>query len=199
MSSRATPNRRKRKTPWVRRIVSTLILLALLAGLVFLVFKAVIWVGDYFKSEHQKNTELTTLQPVTYESCGEEDVSVSLIPGATTITQGEGIDVVMSIENVRGEACTMTPGDVSVSAQLGGDSVWTPVACSSVLSEMPLLLAPDHPWSRTLSWDGKAYVDCEVATTGDDGASMNAAKGTYELRYSVFGGESKIAANLTIE
>ncbi len=194
-----TPSKRKRKTPWARRIVSTLVLLALLVGLVFLVFKAVVWVGDYFKSEHQKNTELTTLQPAVYEACEEKDISISLTPSVTTITQGQGTDIVMSLENTGADACTMTPGDISVSALLGGDSVWTPIACSSTLSELPLLLAPNQPWSQTLSWDGKAYVNCEAVTTGEEATAVNAAKGTYELRYSAFGGESKIGANLTIE
>lgn len=199
MSSRQIPTKRKRKVPWVRRIVSTLILLALVAGILFLVFRVVSWVGSYFQEEHQKNTELTTLQPVSYETCSAKDVSVTLTPDAATVLQGEGTNVVLSMSNTGNEPCLMSPGNVSVSMVLGGDTIWTPTACTSGLTDLTLLLSSDQPWSKTLSWDGKAYLECEVVKTGEDDSPMNAAKGTYELRYAVLGTESKIGANVTVE
>lgn len=187
-----------RRTPWLRRIVSTLVLLAVLAAVIWGLFvvgsKAVNWVGTMFRDEHQRTQERATPQAVVIEDCTATNIEVTLNPTTTAPPEGAGMEVEMVVVN-RGEAeCALVASDISVELLAGTDPVWSPTACSSALADLQLLLSPAEPWSRVLGWDGNVYSGCEVVMIEDGATSQAAGEGTYDLSVQLPGGsrESKM-------
>lgn len=199
MSSKAPSKKRKKKTPWVRRIVSTLILIALLVGIVFGLAKGFSWVTDFFKSENQKNKDAVSVQPVTYGQCGAGNLDVTLTPSAPAVQEGGGVDVALSIVNTSTVPCVMKVGDLQIDlATAGAEPVWTPTACSADLGDEQLLLSKGQPWSTTFSWDGKAYKKCEVQAQ-PSGRQIDAPEGVYDLRIAPFGTPPQAKAQLAVK
>ncbi len=172
---------RKRKVPWARRIVSTLVLVAVLVGLVFGLVKAGSWVHSLLSEQHAKTTEAATPKPVTINACEGNDLSVTVTPSAAVLPEGQGMEVTVQAEN-RGDAdCTVAMSSVSVELVGPAGSVWTPTACSTSWGKT-LLLGSGKSWSATLTWDGLLYSECEPVRVGDAGATPSA--GSYTLKWA---------------
>ena len=71
-----TNSKRKRKVPWARRIISLVVLAALLAGLIFAGVKAFGWVMGILNEEHARVTDVSTPKPVEILPCAADDLNV---------------------------------------------------------------------------------------------------------------------------
>ncbi len=184
---------------WTRRIISTAVLLALVAGVVFAAVKLVGWVSGMLSTEQVKATQSSVPKQATIGSCEPSDLSVVLTPSSTALDQGTGLDVGIELQTEGESDCSFNTEDLSIKLAVEGEIVWTPTACSSSWARL-LLLSPGQPWSSSISWDGVAYVDCEAAMVpgpdnedGSAGAKVPAyaAIGMYDLTASVSGEMSK--------
>lgn len=174
-------------------------LAAVIWGLFVVGSKAVNWVGTMFRDEHQRTQERATPQPVVIEDCTAANIEVTLNPTTTAPPEGAGMDVEMVVVN-RGEAeCALVASDISVELLAGTDPVWSPIACSSALADLQLLLAPGEPWSRVLGWDGNVYSGCDITTIDDGAANLAAGEGTYDLSVQLPGGTREAKAKIEVQ
>lgn len=191
-----------RKTPWARRIISTLILLALLAGLVagvvFAGIKVASWLGTVFQTEHQAAAERAAPKPVDIRPCLSADLEITLTPSSVVIEEGAGLDVGFSVVGKGEDDCSFLPTDAGVELVAETGPIWTPTACSAALADKTLLLTKGVPWSTALSWDGLVYADCAAVPFADSGASTVAPVGTYTLQSGGAGGKALVASQIVI-
>ena len=187
---------KKRKTPWVRRIVSTLILLALIALLVFLVARGVIWIRGVFQEGRDEAAESAVPKPVVIEQCAATSLDISLEPTESFVEEGAGVRVSVSVTNTGEADCKITQAQLGV--QLVGDNevLWEPGACSEAMQESMLLLAPGQPWSTTLRWDGLRYFECAVPQSGMPAV---VGEGSYLLEARVLGGKTRASVPLVVQ
>lgn len=202
-------SKRPRKVPWARRIVSTLVLLVLLAGLIFLIVKAFGWVGGLLSAEHEKSTEQAAIKPVSIAECSGEDLKVSLYPATTVLDEGVGFDVAVSIENMGDADCSVQTSDVNVLLTPAGSfgvqgeggkssspseatAIWSPSACGGEWAKT-LLLRPGQSWTGDLKWNGLVYRGCEASA---DGAA--APEGTYSLTAQAPGQSTPQAVSIQV-
>lgn len=186
---------RPRKTPWVRRIVSTLILVAIVIGVGVLLVKVGSWVHAALTDTHAKTTESSTVKPVEILPCTDENLDVTLLPSQTVVDEGMGMDLVVSLENTGSTDCSVDTGDIQV--QLRGDygTVWTPTACDGQWAR-ELLLGAKESWGGQLHWDGGISADCQPIS--NDGIRATAPSGSYTLIASVPGGQSAGATTIQV-
>ena len=83
-----TNSKRKRKVPWARRIISLVVLAALLAGLIFAGVKAFGWVMGILNEEHARVTDVSTPKPVEILPCAADDLNVTLAPSSAAVDEG---------------------------------------------------------------------------------------------------------------
>lgn len=188
---------RPKKVPWARRIISSLILLALLAGIIFLVVKGAMWLGSLLNAEHEKSTEQATVKPVSITECAGGDLKISLFPSSTIVDEGVGFDLAVSIENTGSADCSVQTSEVNVTLASAGASipaddgeassavdggstsaVWSPSTCDPQWSKT-LLLKPGQSWTGDLAWNGHVYNGCDAVAEDTGGAT--AAAGRYSL------------------
>lgn len=172
---------RKKKVPWVRRIVSTTVLLLVLVGLVFGVVKLGGWVKGLLSAEHARTTEVATIKPVVIEACSAKDLGISVTPSVSSVQEGQGFDVAVTLENTGSEDCSFDLSTLAVSLEGTGGAVWTPTACSETWDKS-LLLGVGKSWAATLTWDGLVYADCVVVQ--HSGAAATPMEGSYALKWS---------------
>lgn len=193
----APRKKQKRKTLWVRRIVSTLILLGILALIVFLLVKAVTWIGGVFQSGRQTVAEQTTPRPVVIEECLPSALTVTLVPEKSVALEGAGVNISMTVENTGDVDCKISEAQIGL--QLTGQEhvLWNPGSCSEAMQNKMLLLAPGQPWSTTVVWDGQAHSGCDAGQSGPGPVVLG--EGTYQLEARVLGGEARGSAPLVIQ
>ena len=80
----ATQNRRKQKTPWVRRIISTSVLALILIALVYGAVALVRGASGFLAERHEQVSEGTIATPVEISVCDPADMSfdVSVAPSS---------------------------------------------------------------------------------------------------------------------
>ena len=173
-----TNSKRKRRVPWGRRIISLVVLAALLAGLIFAGVKAFGWVMGLLNEEHARVTDVSTPKPVEILPCAADDLNLTLTPSAGVVDEGMGFDLGVQIENRGSTDCSVETSEVKI--QLAGSStvVWSPSECVPEWSRT-LLLAEGESWTGTLSWNGHIYEGCEAVAQETGGATASA--GTYTL------------------
>lgn len=171
---------KKRKTPWVRRIVSTLILLFVLALIVWGLVKIGGWVKSILAEEHQRTSQGAVIQPVVIGPCSADALRVTVTPTSTSVQEGQGFDASVLVENAGTDDCSFSLSALEVT--LGSDNglIWTPSACVPLDKE--LLLGAGKSWSTTFTWDGHVYADCELVKI--DGFGSTPMTGTYTLKWA---------------
>lgn len=178
----AQPGRpRKKRVPWVRRIVSTTILLLVLVALVFGVVKLGGWVKGVLSEEHSRTTEVATIKPVVIDACTPQDLTISVTPNVVSVQEGQGFNVAVSLVNKGAEDCSFDLSTLMVILDGAGGAVWTPTACSAAWDKS-LLLGAGKSWSTTLTWDGLVYADC--AQVQNAGGAATPMEGQYALKWS---------------
>ncbi len=200
MSNRVV--RPKKKTPWVRRIVSSLILLAIVIGLVFLIVKAVSAVTGMLSDHHVKTTESSAPRPVEINPCSADQLQITLEPSETIVSQGRGFQTAVIVENTGEVDCSLNTTDVHVvlTAQskpgASAETIWSPTECTPEWEKM-LLLSPNQTWSGTLKWEGYVYEGCDVSGLDYGGAVPE--PGIYILSAQAFedGKVEKVSIQIT--
>lgn len=172
---------RKKKVPWLRRIISTTILLLVLVGLIFGIVKLGGWVKGVLSEEHSRATETATIKPVVIEGCTSKDLTISVTPSVVSVQEGNGFDVAVSLVNKGGEDCSFDLSTLVISLEGPGGAVWTPTACTPTWGKN-LLLGAGKSWSTTLTWDGLVHADC--APVQNAGAAATPMEGSYALKWA---------------
>ena len=196
----------------MRRIVSSVILLGLLVGLVALIVGAVKWVTGVLSAENEKNISRTVVQKVEVNGCLPADLSLSVVPSHTDISQGNSMDVSVELLNVGEKECSFSLSDLSLKLVSGDRDVWTPTACAA--DQRLLLLAPEQPWGTSFTWNGGVWADCTLQvieiqpSISEEGAQSEAPKpetipatasaGPYQLVGSITGGAEPVVEVITV-
>lgn len=165
---------------WVRRTISTLVLVGLVALIGFGAVKAFQIVAEKYATEQQHRSTASAPTPVAIPTCTDKNLKIVTTPKPLNPSVGEGMEILVSIENGGVNACSLDTAQVGVSLITGEDTVWTPTACSDDW-ERTLLLSPKEPWEASLLWDGKLYDGCEPLTTEDASGGLVADAGTYRI------------------
>lgn len=198
-SGPATKKPKKRKTPWLRRIISTLILLGLIVALVFFLIWFVQWVGDIFREEHDRASRATIPQAVEVKECSLDTLQLMLTPDALQVPEGQPLSAELSIATTGDEACSFDTSRVTVQLGSADLSVWTPTACQESWGTT-LLLSKDVPWQTSFNWNGQLYQDCQAVSVGEENPQPGTPpEGVYNLDAFVAGTETRSANQITIQ
>ena len=170
---------------WVRRIVSTLILIALLVLVIFVGSKLVGF-GHSKLSERQQEMQAAEQNlPVTIRDCGSSDLQVTVTPQVTAATVGEGFVTNVRVAGKTAEACRFSTSDLDLTLQMGKQTVWSPTKCSKSWDTV-LLLGADSSCEKTLKWKGNLYSECK-AQKNADGQNLVADPGKYFFEGTLLG------------
>lgn len=157
--------------PWVRRIVSTSVLLALVGGLIF---GAVHFFGvlkNVLQDQHEKTAIPNVAEPVTIEECAFQDLGLQLRPEPQSQRATEPIEVLITVVNEGEEACSLQTESLDVTMKIGAEVIWEPIKCDPSWGRT-LLLKEGQDWVGSLTWNGRTFVDCEnISVVGSDGIS----------------------------
>ena len=171
---------------WVRRIVSSVLLVAVLSGLIFGAVKGY-QVLHARLSEHQENVAVQAGNlPVNISECRFKDIDAKLEPDPLTPLVGEGFTLQVKFINRGREECSINTGQLEVRLKTGDLVVWTPTACTDSWDRQ-LLLPADGSWQGALTWDGSIYSECEVSKAAEGGASLIADEGAYLVEGTLLG------------
>lgn len=203
------PKRRKQNL-WPRRIITGLGLILILALVVWAVLfiigfmttqpkvdesqSALAKTGEFIQSgteriELRNSDEVTKDGVVTREEgvmipgCIAKDLSFSAT--ATQTRVGSGENLALTMVNIGRTACFTSLGRVDLAIRSGDQLIYDSARCASRDEEAtPLLLSPGDPWSSSLAWDGRVYV--QGCSTPEGGAPL-ANEGTYRAQLSFAG------------
>lgn len=164
---------KRRPRIWLRRIISTTLLLAVIAGIGYLLYLFGMWVWGSLHESRAASAEATTPRPTVIESCTADDLTASLVPNSRNLYVSEGMTVQFKLEVQKGKECSLDPAEINVSLTSDDYPIWTPTKCAP--STDVLLLAEGASYSRELVWDARIYENCEQV------ADLFAEVGTYEL------------------
>ena len=190
-----TNSKRKRKVPWARRIISTVVLVALLVGVVFAGVKAVGWVMGVLSEEHARATDVATPKPVEILPCSADDLNVTLSPSAGVVDEGIGFELGVEIQNRGSIDCSVETSEVEIQLAQASTVVWSPSVCVPEWSRTQLLAAGES-WSGTLAWNGHVYEGCEAVASDTGGATAPA--GTYTLTALAPGGKTPQTVSIQV-
>ncbi len=177
-----------RVTPqmWVRRIVSSILLIAVVAALILGGVKGY---GALHKrlSAHQEKVSSTNVNlPVSIAQCRGANLEVTTQFDPSVAPVGSGTKVDVTVTNRGSEECSLETADVQVSLLSGEQVIWSPTLCSETWDRQ-LLLGAAKSWQGTLSWNGGLYDECQSLTGGDEETQLIADEGTYQLRVALLG------------
>lgn len=164
-SRRAAPRsqpgaqKKKQKTPWARRIISTSVLVLILIGLIYGVVALARGASGFLAERHEQASVGTIASPVEISACEPKDVGFDVTVSPSVASVGEPVQVTVEATNNGTQGCSLDTSEVSVQLKMGKEVVWNPTECDSTWGKI-LLLAPDQPWSTTLEWSGFTQVDC---------------------------------------
>lgn len=184
-----------RRKMWIRRIVSTTVLLALLALVVFGVVKAAGLIGTLLSDRHSAATVASQPTSVSIAACTADDIHVAITADPYAAAVGEGLRLDLVIENKAATECSLALADLKVRLSSGDYTVWTPSDCASGWDKT-LLLSPKVPWETSLKWDGRIYESCDLLTN-DEGTGLVADAGTYKVQVAV--GKTWLDSPLTFQ
>ena len=175
----------RRREMWARRIVSTLILLALLVALGFGAVKGIQWLLQLLRDSHQSTVVSAGEAPVETPDCTPEtmDVNLSFDPQPAVFAGGTTMDVELVGSSAVG--CIFRPDTLDITVSDGKDVIWSPTACTPDWG-MPLLLTDQTPWQTSFSWDGHRFAECELGQSGGE-QLVWAEPGTYDIGIEVAG------------
>lgn len=195
---------------WVRRIVTGLGLLVIIALIVWGIAKAVLAVT---KSSAPETTPSASATPtptptatvtrsgtaalqdgeqatadgivdaegrVRIPACASADLTVRPTISGGEVGQAQNISV--AIENRAGVACSFEFGHIDFKISTGDETVYDGSKCQRDRESATLLLIPGDTWNGGLTWDGGLYSGCDVKDRNSDGATDPAPAGTYRLQ-----------------
>lgn len=195
---------------WVRRIVTGLGLLLIIALIVWGVAKAVSAVTKSSASEATPSASATpsptptatvarsgtaALQEgeqatadgivdaegrVRIPACASADLTVRPTISGGEVGQAQNISV--AIENRAGVACSFEFGHIDFKISTGDETVYDGSKCQRDRESATLLLIPGDTWNGGLTWDGGLYSGCDAKDRNSDGATDPAPAGTYRLQ-----------------
>lgn len=195
---------------WVRRIVTGLGLLLIIALLVWGIAKAV---SAVTKSSTPEATPCASATPtptptatvtrsgtaalqdgeqatadgivdaegrVRIPACASADLTVRPTISGGEVGQAQNISV--AIENRAGVACSFEFGHIDFKISTGDETVYDGSKCQRDRESATLLLVPGDTWNGGLTWDGGLYSGCDAKDRNSDGATDPAPAGTYRLQ-----------------
>lgn len=195
---------------WVRRIVTGLGLLVIIALIVWGIAKAVSAVTKSSASEATPSASATpsptptatvtrsgtaALQEgeqatvdgivdaegrVRIPACASADLTVRPTISGGEVGQARNISV--AIENRAGVACSFEFGHIDFKISTGDETVYDGSKCQRDRESATLLLIPGDTWNGGLTWDGGLYSGCDAKDRNSDGATDPAPAGTYRLQ-----------------
>ena len=195
---------------WVRRIVTGLGLLVIIALIVWGITKAVSAVTKSSASEATPSVSATpsptptatvtrsgtaALQDgeqatadgivdaegrVRIPACASADLTVRPTISGGEVGQAQNISV--AIENRAGVACSFEFGHIDFKISTGDETVYDGSKCQRDRESATLLLVPGDTWNGGLTWDGGLYSGCDAKDRNSDGATDPAPAGTYRLQ-----------------
>lgn len=195
---------------WVRRIVTGLGLLLIIALLVWGIAKAVSAVTKSSAPEATPSASATptptptatvtrsgtaALQDgeqatadgivdaegrVRIPACASADLTVRPTISGGEVGQAQNISV--AIENRAGVACSFEFGHIDFKISTGDETVYDGSKCQRDRESATLLLIPGDTWNGGLTWDGGLYSGCDAKDRNSDGATDPAPAGTYRLQ-----------------
>lgn len=195
---------------WVRRIVTGLGLLVIIALIVWGIAKAVSAVTKSSASEATPSASATpsptptatvarsgtaALQEgeqatadgivdaegrVRIPACASADLTVRPTISGGEVGQARNISV--AIENRAGVACSFEFGHIDFKISSGDETVYDGSKCQRDRESATLLLIPGDTWNGGLTWDGGLYSGCDAKDRNSDGATDPAPAGTYRLQ-----------------
>ena len=195
---------------WVRRIVTGLGLLVIIALLVWGIAKAVSAVTKSSTPEATPSASATptptstatvtrsgtaALQDgeqatadgivdaegrVRIPACASADLTVRPTISGGEVGQAQNISV--AIENRAGVACSFEFGHIDFKISTGDETVYDGSKCQRDRESATLLLIPGDTWNGGLTWDGGLYSGCDAKDRNSDGATDPAPAGTYRLQ-----------------
>lgn len=195
---------------WVRRIVTGLGLLLIIALLVWGIAKAVSAVTKSSTPEATPSASATptptptatvtrsgtaALQDgeqatadgivdaegrVRIPACASADLTVRPTISGGEVGQAQNISV--AIENRAGVACSFEFGHIDFKISTGDETVYDGSKCQRDRESATLLLVPGDTWNGGLTWDGGLYSGCDAKDRNSDGATDPAPAGTYRLQ-----------------
>lgn len=195
---------------WVRRIVTGLGLLLIIALLVWGIAKAVSAVTKSSTPEAAPSASATptptptatvtrsgtaALQDgeqatadgivdaegrVRIPACASADLTVRPTISGGEVGQAQNISV--AIENRAGVACSFEFGHIDFKISTGDETVYDGSKCQRDRESATLLLVPGDTWNGGLTWDGGLYSGCDAKDRNSDGATDPAPAGTYRLQ-----------------
>lgn len=195
---------------WVRRIVTGLGLLVIIALIVWGIAKAVSAVTKSSASEATPGASATptptptatvtrsgtaALQDgeqatadgivdaegrVRIPACASADLTVRPTISGGEVGQARNISV--AIENRAGVACSFEFGRIDFKISTGDETVYDGSKCQRDRESATLLLIPGDTWNGGLTWDGGLYSGCDAKDRNSDGATDPAPAGTYRLQ-----------------
>ena len=195
---------------WVRRIVTGLGLLLIIALLVWGIAKAVSAVTKSSTPEATPSASATptptptatvtrsgtaALQDgeqatadgivdaegrVRIPACASADLTVRPTISGGEVGQAQNISV--AIENRAGVACSFGFGHIDFKISTGDETVYDGSKCQRDRESATLLLVPGDTWNGGLTWDGGLYSGCDAKDRNSDGATDPAPAGTYRLQ-----------------
>lgn len=183
-----TPSKRQM---WIRRIISTTLLLAALALLIFGAIIFAQFIGKKYSVEQQERSSAVRATPIVVTECTNENLMVSTKPQPVNPAVGEGLKLGVSLENKGKNGCSLDTAAVQISLVTGEDTVWEPTVCADGW-ERQLLLSPAVPWETTLQWDGKIYDGCEMLKDTESGEGLVAEEGTYRVQVTANGSKLSV-------
>ena len=195
---------------WVRRIVTGLGLLVIIALIVWGIAKAVSAVTKSSAPEATPSASATptptptatvtrsgtaALQDgeqatadgivdaegrVRIPACASADLTVRPTISGGEVGQAQNISV--AIENRAGVACSFEFGHIDFKISTGDETVYDGSKCQRDRESATLLLIPGDTWNGGLTWDGGLYSGCDAKDRNSDGATDPAPAGTYRLQ-----------------
>lgn len=188
--SKASTAAARRREMWIRRIISSVILLAVVVGVVFLVIRGIGMIGGMLPkatATPQSGAMSSASQPtsVIISPCSVGDLQITATSDPAAPVVGGGLTLGLSVENKTAKECSLALPDLEVRLSTGSDTVWAPTQCSDTWNGN-LLMLPGTPWSASLQWDGKLYDACTLLTD-DAGTGLVADPGTYHVQVAVKG------------
>ena len=195
---------------WVRRIVTGLGLLLIIALLVWGIAKAVSAVTKSSTPEATPSASATPTPPPTatvtrsgtaalqdgeqatadgivdaegrvrIPACASADLTVRPTISGGEVGQAQNISV--AIENRAGVACSFEFGHIDFKISTGDETVYDGSKCQRDRESATLLLVPGDTWNGGLTWDGGLYSGCDAKDRNSDGATDPAPAGTYRLQ-----------------
>jgi hypothetical protein len=116
----------------------------------------------------------------TSTDCGDAEVSVTPVPGATSARRGQAIGMKLKIKNISTRACVRDLGAGAQELYLvqGARKYWSSDTCSTDRSTNPQRLQPGAEFEYAVTWNGRQSDKC----TGAQPSGQAPPQGQYELR-----------------